>query len=335
MAPPDLMASPSPLLPRDAGAWDGFRLLGIDIGGTASRARLWARGQLAAESQAASASLPAAGREAASAALSALLDDVLAEQAEPLDAIGVGSAGLSVPGAREFLHGRLAPLTRSGAVVIVSDAMLALPAAGLGAGVAVICGTGSVAVGTSGGRTVQVGGWGYLLGDAGSGYWIVREAMRVLLSRRDHGQPPGELGQSLFVATGTDDLAMLHRRYYEQPHLPAAWARYAGLVLDSGDPAAAEISARAARAVAELAGSAAAELESTGERAASCERGQPGHLPVVLAGGLFRNQAFRHGARNAVAQALPGTNVRVLDDEPVAGAVQLAGLAAERQARQT
>ena len=341
MATPDLMASPSPALPRDAGARDGFRLLGIDIGGTASRARLWVRGQLAAESQAASASLPAAGREAAAAALEALLAGVLAEQAEPLDAICVGSAGLSVPGARELLRGRLAPLTRSGAVVIVSDATLVLPAAGLGAGVAVICGTGSVAVGTSGDRTVQVGGWGYLLGDAGSGYWVVREAMRVLLSRRDHGQPPGELGQLLLAATGTDDLAMLHRRYYEQPHVPGAWARYAGLVLDSGDRAAAEISARAARAVAELAGSAAAELEYAGEHAASGEhavsgeRGQPSRLPVVLAGGLFRNQAFRHAARNAVAQALLGINVRVLDDEPVAGAVRLAGLAAERQATQT
>ena len=346
MPKPDLIASPGTPRGRRARSWDGLRLLGIDIGGTNSRARLWARGQIAAESQASSASLPAVARQAASSALAALLSGVDVSPAKPVDAVCVGSAGLSVPGARQFLHAQLAPLTGSGTVVIVSDAMLVLPAAGVDAGVAVICGTGSVAVGNCGDRTVQAGGWGYLLGDAGSGYWIVREALRVLLRRRDHGQPPGELGRELLAATGSEDLAMLHRRYFKQPHVPGTWAQHAKLVLDSRDPAAAEIAERAARAVGELAGAATAELnglgeldgtggldgtgdlDSTGELVGTCEPDQPGYLPVVLAGGLFRNQAFSRAALAAVAQAMPGVAVSVLADEPVAGAVLLAGLAA-------
>ena len=47
-----------------------------------------------------------------------------------------------MPGASEFLRARLALLTRSGTVVIVNAAMLVLPAAGLYAGIGVICGTG-------------------------------------------------------------------------------------------------------------------------------------------------------------------------------------------------
>ena len=295
-----------------------LRLLGIDIGGTQSRARLWAGGRIAAESRAPSASLPAAGRQAARAALTALLAGVGVDGAQPLDAICVGSAGLSVTGVREFLREQLAPFTRPGAVVIVSDVMLVLPAAGLDAGVAVICGTGSVAVGSFADRTVQVGGWGYLLGDGGGGYWIVREALRVLLARRDQGRPVGDLGTQFMSATGSDDLATLHRRYYEQPHFPSTWARHATLVLDSPDPAAATIAARAGQAVAGLAWEAASKLDS------------PLDLPVVLAGGLLGNAAFRRAAYDALALTLPGAQVSVLDDEPVAGAVRLAGQAAAR-----
>ena len=297
-----------------------LRLLGIDIGGTHSRARLWSGGQVVAESRAPSASLPAAGAGGARSALTALLADLRLDPREPLDAICVGSAGLSVAGVRQFLRGQLAPLTRSGAVVIVSDVMLVLPAAGLDEGIAVICGTGSMAVGSLRDQTVQVGGWGYLLGDGGGGYWIVREALRVLLARRDHGRPLGDLGRELLSATGAADLAALHRLFYEQPHFPGGWARHAALVLDSPDPAAAAIAARAGKAVAGLAAAAARQLDP------------PEPLPVVLAGGLLGNAVFRRAACRAVALALPGSDVSVLADEPVAGAIRLAELAATRDA---
>lgn len=319
MAEPDLMPLPGAVAPGAAGTWAGLRLLGIDIGGTSSRARLWAGGRIAAESRAPSASLPAAGIESATAALATLLADAhVDQQAEPLDAICVGSAGLSVPGTRQFLRDQLEPLSRSGSVEIVSDVMLVLPAAWLTEGVAVICGTGSVAVGSLGDRTIQAGGWGYLLGDEGGGYWIVREAVRVLVGRRDRGCPPGELGEQLLQATASSDLAALQRRYYEQPHVPGNWARHARLVLDSQDPAATAIAGRACRALAALAGAARRELNA------------PGGLPVVLAGGLLGHAAFRRAACSAVALAVPGSDVIALTDEPVAGAVRLAGLAATR-----
>jgi len=294
-----------------------LRLIGIDIGGTRTRARLWADGRTAAETQAPSASLPAAGIEGARAALSAALAGLGLDPADPVDAICVGSAGLSVPGADSFLRAQLTPLARSGLVVVVSDVMLVLPAAGFDAGVAVICGTGSVAVGVDGERSVQAGGWGYLLGDEGSGYWLVREALRLLLSRRDRGCAPGELGDQLLAATGSADLGALQRRYYAQPHLPREWARYARTVLESTDPAAAEIAARGADFLAALAAAAVGELAAP----------DPEHLPVVLAGGLMGNARYRHAVEHAVQATLPGARVRVLDDEPVAGAIRLAAAA--------
>ncbi|HUD77108.1 MAG TPA: BadF/BadG/BcrA/BcrD ATPase family protein [Streptosporangiaceae bacterium] len=319
------MTEPEPLSLLTATARDGQppearsgpRLLGLDIGGTLSRARLTVGGQVVADSQAPSASLPAAGRDRATSALTALLARLPLDPADPLDAVCAGSAGLSVPGARQFLHDQLAPLAPPGAVVIVSDAMLVLPAAGLDAGVAVICGTGSVAVGSWQGRTVQAGGWGYLLGDEGGGYWIVREALRALLGRRDRGQPAGELGELLLAATDLADVPALQRQFYAQPHFPREWARHARLVLQSPDPVAADIVARGAHVVGRLAAAALEQL------------GGPAGLPVVLAGGLLGDAGFRRAACEAVTHQAPAGSVSVLADDPVAGALRLAGQAAE------
>ena len=291
------------------------RLLGLDIGGTLSRARVCVDGDVVAEAEAASASLTAAGADGAQAALTNLLAQLPLDPDRPFDAACAGSAGSDVPGAREFLHDRLAPLTKSGTVVIVNDAMLVLPAAGLDEGVAVICGTGSIAVGRWRDREARTGGFGYLLGDEGSGYWITRAAVRALLDRRDRGVPLGVLGDRLLAAAGADNIDALQRLFYDQPY-PRRWARHAPVVLDSGDPAAALIAADAAQAVAALAATTVQRL------------GVPDGPPVVLAGGLMGHPVLRVAAERAVGAALPGSDVRTLTEPPVAGAVRLAGAAA-------
>jgi glucosamine kinase len=293
-----------------------LRVLGIDIGGTKSRARLWSGGTVAAESEAGSANLAAADPGDAAAALTELLAGLPLGGPASLDAVCAGTAGLSVPGAAQFLRARLAPLTRAGTVLVVHDAMLVLAAAGIDDGVAVVCGTGSVAVGRYRDRTVQAGGWGYLLGDEGSGYWVTREAIRALLRRRETGRPLGELGARLLAAAGAADLAELQRQYYQQPHVARRWAGYASVVAGAADPAVGGILAGAARAAVSLAASAVREL------------GGPAGLPVVLAGGLSGSAAFLDAVRRAAAVPLPGTEIRVLTDPPVAGAVRLARRAA-------
>jgi glucosamine kinase len=293
-------------------------VLGLDIGGTGSRAQLCADGAVVAESTAASASLVAVGAVHARAALGELLGKLPLQPQRRLDAICAGSAGCRVPAMRRFLTAQLAPLTRPGTVMIVNDAMLVLPAAGLDEGVALICGTGSMALGSYQGREVQSGGWGYLLSDEGSGYWMVRSALRALLDRRASGMPVGELGERFLAATGADDVSALHERFYADPQ-PPHWAGYAPLVLDSGDPLAAQITAEAAGALAGLAVSAAERL------------GAPARLPVVLAGGLMRHAALQARVRLVIAETRPDSDVRTLDRQPVTGAVRLAEAAARRR----
>jgi glucosamine kinase len=291
------------------------RVLGLDIGATGSRAQLCVDGEVVAEAAAAGASLVAVGAASAEAALADLLAQLPLRQRRRLDVICAGSAGASAPGTRRFLTERLAPLTRSGNVVIVNDAMLVLPAADLAEGVALSSGTGSVAVGRYRGAEVQCGGWGYLLGDEGSGYWIVRGALQALLGRRDRGLPVGELGERMLAATGAAQVGGLLELFYRQPH-PRHWAGYAPLVLGSADPAATRITAEAADALAGLALSAAERL------------GAPPGLPVVLAGGLFGHAGLEAAVRDLIGKARPGSAVRTLDRPPVAGAVRLALAAA-------
>jgi glucosamine kinase len=287
------------------------RVLGLDIGGTGSRAQLSVDGKVTAEKTGPSASVIAVGAAGAVTALGQLLSQLPIDPAHRLDAICVGSAGGSVPDTQKFLTTHLEPLARSGKVLVVSDAALVLPAAGLDAGVAVTCGTGSAVAGRYQGDSVQSGGWGYLLGDEGSGYWIVRSAIRVLLDRKDRGVPPGELGERLFRANSVRTISALQGLFYATPE-PRIWSKHAPVVLDNADPAAATIAARAADALAGLAVSAAERLAA------------PPDLPVVLAGGLLAHGGLEAAVRKRIEKARPGSDVRILDTQPVTGAVRLA-----------
>jgi N-acetylglucosamine kinase-like BadF-type ATPase len=66
-----------------------------------------------------------------------------------------------------------------------------------GRGVLLYAGTGAVACTNVDGELRRVGGWGYLLGDEGAGYWIGREAIRSLMLYVDRGAtPPSGLMES-------------------------------------------------------------------------------------------------------------------------------------------
>jgi glucosamine kinase len=295
------------------------RVLGVDIGASTTRAQLVADGAVVAEARAASASMTAAGPDRAAAALTTLLGR-LPDLTGSLDAVCVGAAGaITATDTRDFLAARLAPLTTSGRVVIVDDVSLVLPAAGLTDGIAVICGTGSMAVGRWYGAVARTGGWGYLLGDEGSGYWIVRTAIRELLARLDGDRPSGSLGACLLTAADVHDLTGLRGAFYRRPE-PSNWARYAPAILDCPDPAAADITRQAARALADLA-------TDTRRRLAA-----PDGIPVVLAGGLMGHKGLLAATSAAVEAALPASPVQALADPPVAGAVRLALAAALDQA---
>ena len=295
-------------------AGHALRVLGIDIGATHSRARLVAGTDVVAEVVARSASVAAEGAEAAISALDDLLGQLPLDGQQPLDAVCVGAAGTVREHTMDLFEARLARFTIDNRVLIVGDGYLVLPAAGLAEGVGVICGTGTVAVACLGDRLTRAGGWGYLLGDDGSGYWVVRSAIRELLDRRDRARPLGALGADLLAAVGVTRVEELMSQVYEDPR-PGRWAAYAPAVLHSSDPVSLRIVEEAAAALDRLVD---AVLDGLG---------QPPGMPIVLAGGMTGDPGFRTAVTDHLRRVRPASLVSVLEEPPVVGAVRLAQMA--------
>ncbi len=295
-------------------------VLGLDVGGTTTRAWLAVGGETRRASGP-SASLAAAGRSTAARVLADLLAQLGLDGSRRLDAICVGTAGSGAGDAVGWVVGRLSHLVAPPAgerVSVVNDSRLVLAAEQLDSGIALIAGTGSTAIGLLGPAEERAGGWGYLLGDDGSGYWVTREAVRELCARHDEHRPAGRLGEVLLGATGAPDALGLIQLFHEEP-APARWAALAPAVLDCGDEAAGPLRERAAAALATLVVEVAARL------------GHPDPVPVVAAGGLLaHHRPLAEATLSAIAGRLPGAGGRLATRPPVAGAVVLASALAER-----
>ena len=84
-------------------------------------------------------------------------------------------------------------------------------------GIAVIAGTGSIALGVRNGASMRCGGWDYLLGDEGSGGWIGKEALRAFTRQSDGRDQRGPLYRALKRELGLiDDFDIIR---FAQDHL--------------------------------------------------------------------------------------------------------------------
>ncbi len=190
-----------------------------------------------------------------------------------------------------------------------------------GWGIGVIAGTGSIAVGrTADGRTARAGGWGHLIGDEGSAYAVVLDALR-LVARRADGRDPlpagrDELTERLCAALGVTQGSEIVASIYSPEFDRARMASLAPEVL-----AACVASPEAARRLLAPAGAALAEMVVAVARSLGWFSGV---LPLAAAGGFLLSapavlQAMTDGLTQQGYQAAV-----TLVHEPVRGAVLLA-----------
>lgn len=125
------------------------------------------------------------GHEAAAGLIREAMREALTQHT--IDGVGLGIAGAANAHSEAWLREVVAGVLPDVFVAPSSDMEIALVgAAGERRGVLLLSGTGSVAYGINeAGRALQVGGWGYLLGDEGSGYWIGMQALRTLIHETD------------------------------------------------------------------------------------------------------------------------------------------------------
>jgi len=182
-------------------------VLGIDGGGTRTRASIMDGDRILAHAENGSIKRLRVGAEAAEANLRALLKDVFAQAGvSGVDAATCGVASATMPGVAEWITDVFNDfgVARS---EVVGDEVIALDAAFHGGpGILQIAGTGSNTIGRAAdGSRESAGGWSSRLGDEGSGYWIGVNSVRRGLHAYDREQPT-QILETVGKIWGTPDI---------------------------------------------------------------------------------------------------------------------------------
>jgi N-acetylglucosamine kinase-like BadF-type ATPase len=295
-------------------------VIGIDAGGTKTVCYLAdGDGRLLGESRGGGANLQAVGELGLEKELHGVMARAIADRPIVPSAICLGIAGVDRPADAAVVHALMRRIGFQARVAVTNDALVALVAGnGHGPGVVVVAGTGSIAYGRdAAGRAARAGGWGYVLGDEGSGYWMGRLALRAVLREADGRGPATSLTPRILAHFDVARPDALVHEIYASPLKPsaiAALARHLQAARDEGDETARVILAQGARELVACAASVVRQLALDA---------QP--FRFVLAGGIFRAVPW---LVECLSEGLPAlareAPVVLLDREPAWGAVLLA-----------
>lgn len=304
-------------------------VLGIDAGGTKTLCLLAdATGQVLAEARSSGANLQAVGELEVEKVLHEVMERALAGRAVLPSVICLGIAGVGRPSDEAVVRSLMRRIGYQARIVIATDALIALVAAvGHAPGVVIISGTGSIAYGRNArDEAARAGGWGYVLGDEGSGYWIGRHALRAVVRQADGRGRATRLTPYVLAHFGVARPQELVHAIYHRNLRPSAIAAVSHTVqqaADEGDDVALNILAVGAR---ELAGSAASVVRQLGLADTV--------FSFVLAGGILRAvPRLASDLQALLTELAPRSETMRLDREPALGAVTLAVAEARGEGR--
>lgn len=301
-------------------------VLGVDGGGTKTHCRVAdLAGNVLGEGLAGPSNYQGVGAEAAAQAVQGAINQALEQAGKGLADVAHAVIGLAGVGRPEDLQVMTEALSFLNEISweLVTDARIALAGAlGGEPGVNLISGTGSIAFGvTATGETVRAGGWGWILGDEGSGLDLGRRALIAALAAHDGTGPATALGPAICKAWGLERIEQVVPRIYGD--LAETKNRLSGLaplvikVAQQGDAVAAEILRRAGH---DLAVMAAAVIRKLGID-------QP---KVTITGGVGSHvAAVRVALVEKLAELAPEAQFIEPVAEPLAGAILMATAAAK------
>jgi N-acetylglucosamine kinase-like BadF-type ATPase len=210
-------------------------VLGIDGGGTKTTCVLLDKtGQVWGRGQGGSANYQTVGTEAAYRAIELAIGQATRKFEVLIQGIGIGLAGVGRAADQAIVRGWIDRLQtspqlslhwdlkpedlKSERIAICADCEIAL-VGGIGqqTGIAAISGTGAIVWGRNQrGDTKRVGGWGYLLGDEGSGYWIARQGLQAVMRSFDGRLGDTHLTRHLVAHLGLNTVEDLIEVVYRQ-----------------------------------------------------------------------------------------------------------------------
>jgi len=288
----------------------GEKILGVEGGGTKTAWVLVERAEpeLRVLDQG---KLPSANFRLASAdELRAMFQQLPKETARA----GIFLAGCGTEEDRQSLTRICAEVWPNAKIVVGSDRDSGLAAAlGNGDGIVVNAGSGSSVTGRRDKRIEKAGGWGHILGDAGGGYFLSIQALRLILREYDLHRGEVQFTTKILRALSLNNLDELVR--WAQTADKMEVAMLTPVVFEaaaSGDSRVMEIIEEGARVLCEYTEAVATRLHVLAPK-------------VVLIGGLFqRDSIYNHAFRRRLKKVLPDARVANSERSPEMGAAWLA-----------
>jgi N-acetylglucosamine kinase-like BadF-type ATPase len=297
-----------------------MHVLGIDVGGSKTICLLAdEQGNVVASAREEGANLQGVGELALEKVLHTVMEKTIADRDVHPSAICLGIAGVDRAADEAVVRSIMKRIGYKARILVVNDALIALQAGlGDGPGIVIVSGTGSIAYGRNArGEASRAGGWGYVLGDEGSGYWIGRLALRAVVRHADGRGRPTELTPRLLGHFHAERAAeLIHKIYHEEvgPRAIASLAQYVQQARDNGDAVAIAILNHAAEELITAATAVMARLDLREEAFA-----------FVLSGGMFHAVPWLCDQLKLLLPSLaPRSRTLRLETEPAMGAVQLA-----------
>ncbi len=242
------------------------------------------------------------------------LREIFQEFPREIDRAGVFLAGCVTAEDKETLTALCRERWSKAKIITGSDRESGMAAALChGDGIVVNAGSGSSVTGRRDGRLEKAGGWGHILGDAGGAYFLVVQALRLILREYDLNRGELQFTAKILQALSLNSLDQLVRWAQEADKMEVALL--APVVFEAaaaGDQHVLEILEEGARAL-------CAYTEAVANRL---------HLlapKVVLIGGLFqRDSLYAHAFRRRLKKNLPDARVATAERSPELGAAWLA-----------
>ncbi|MGB2868516.1 MAG: BadF/BadG/BcrA/BcrD ATPase family protein [Bacteroidota bacterium] len=313
-------------------------VIGLDGGGTKTAAELCSlEGTVRAKAQGGPSNFQVIGVEQAAKTILDLVEtccDTAGCGTSAVAAVVAGLTGAGRPVDQQRMAvalKRMATAKRMGIprFAVESDARIALEGAFSGApGVIVIAGTGSIVFGKDEkGRIHRAGGWGRLIGDEGSGYWIGTEAFRAVARMLDGRIKKTTLARIFTQRLGFGTQESIITALYKEGFDIASVVPGVVEAAEKGDRIAGGILTKAAEDLVDVIQIALIRLHATGR--------QSGKTAVSFAGSLItRENLYSRKVKGLIRKRLPRVLLRQPEANPVHGAALIALAVSQKHSKE-